>query len=225
MDEALPDLSQGLPVFPLPGITLFPHTHLPLHIFEERYRNLMQDTLAQPITQHCFAMGTLADIPAQGTLGDPPVMPVAGVGRLIEYSRTPDGRYMLVLRGVGRVKLTGEQPLRNGYRVFGCEWLPDVRPPHGATMERTLGIELRALALGLLRDQAERFRAILDDSIELGALTDMVSGYLPFDPEFKLQQMAEANVISRAAHAISELERMLGQGGKPLHLDEPAPEN
>lgn len=225
MDDELPDLSRGLPVFPLPGITLFPHTHLPLHIFEERYRNLMDDTLAQPISQHCFAMGTLADMPAEGTLGDPPVLPVAGVGRLVEYSRTPDGRYMLVLRGVGRIKLQSEIQPRRGYRVFSCEWMQDVRPTQGVNWERNLSIELRALALSLLRDQADRFRAVLDESIDIGALTDMVSGYLPFDPDFKLQQVADANVISRAARAISELERMLGISGKPLHLDEPATEN
>ena len=155
MNDDLPEIAHGIPVFPLPGMTLFPHTNLPLHIFEERYRNLMEDTLVKPEGQHCFAMGTLTETATDATLGDPPVSRFAGVGRITEYSRAPDGRYMLVLHGVRRVRLTHEMSIVRGYRLFGGEWISDVIPPASRTWERNLTVELKGLALALLREQAE----------------------------------------------------------------------
>jgi Lon protease-like protein len=226
MTEELPELSHGIPVFPLPGITLFPHTQLPLHIFEDRYRALMEDTLRKPESQHCFAMGTLMDEPGSDAIGDPPVCRYAGVGRISEYSRMPDGRYALVLRGIGRVRLTHENSMLRGYRVFGAEWMPDIRPAPGGSWERNLSVEVKALALALLREQAEKFRGMLSEYVELGPLTDMIVGYLPFPPEFKLQQMENRNVIERAARTIHQLERMAGVAPeKPLHLDDAPPVN
>ena len=37
---------EAMPLFPLPGAVFLPHTMLPLHVFEERYRDLIEDTLA-----------------------------------------------------------------------------------------------------------------------------------------------------------------------------------
>lgn len=225
MSDELPDLSHGIPVFPLPGMTLFPHTHLPLHIFEERYRNLIQDTLRKPESEHCFAMGTLIDLPGE-SLGDPPVYLYAGVGRVVEYSRMPDGRFMLVLQGIGRARLTGELPLLNGYRVFNAEWVADLHTTTEPAWEDNLGHELKALAVALLREQAEKFRRVLSDEIELGPLTDMLCGYLPFPPEFKLEQLSTPNIIERAAATISLLERMLGDvPQRPLKPDDPPAAN
>jgi Lon protease-like protein len=226
MDDDLPELRHGIPVFPLPGITLFPHTLLPLHIFEDRYRALIEDTLRRPEDQHCFAMGTLMDAASGETLGDPPVFRYAGVGRISEFSRMPDGRFALVLRGIGRVRLSHEHSLIRGYRVFGAEWLPDIRPQPGGSWERNLGVELKALALSLLREQAEKFRGMLAEHVELGPLTDMICGYLPFPPEFKLQQMQSRNVFERAARTISQLEALGGYAPeKPLKLDDAPPVN
>lgn len=39
-------LSQPLAIFPLPGAILFPGSHLPLHVFEPRYRALVNDAIA-----------------------------------------------------------------------------------------------------------------------------------------------------------------------------------
>jgi uncharacterized protein len=226
MDDTLPDLSAGIPVFPLPGMALFPHTHLPLHIFEERYRNLVEDTLHKPNHEHCFAMGSALPDGAHDTVGKPPVFRYAGVGRIVEYSRVPDGRFMLVLRGLGRVRLGNEHEPVNGYRLFSAEWLPDVHTSQGGGWEANLGLELKALALTLLREQAERFRELMADEIDLGALTDMICGYLPLPPEFKLEQIATANVIERAAATISHLERLLEHApAKPIKPDDAPAKN
>lgn len=223
-DAQLPSLD-AIPVFPLPGMTLFPHTHLPLHIFEPRYRALMEDTLLKPVNQHCFAMGTLLEAGAPDTLGDPPVWAIVGVGRLIEFSRMPDGRFMLVLQGIGRARLTQELEMVNGYRVFAAQWLADLTPAWPGNWARDLANELKTLALALLREEAEKFRRLLADQDDLSKLTDLICGYLPMPPEFKLSQLACLNVMERAAATIAQLESMLPTRGKPLRPDSDPPRN
>ena len=36
---------EAIPLFPLPGTVLIPHTMLPLHVFEERYRDMVDDAM------------------------------------------------------------------------------------------------------------------------------------------------------------------------------------
>jgi uncharacterized protein len=225
MTRHLPDLSHGLPVFPLPGMTLFPGNLLPLHIFESRYRNLMEDTLKHPAPGRFFAMGTQLNAAREDSFGDPPVFPVAGVGELVEYARLADGRFTLLLRGIGRVKLKGERPLRNGYRVFDAAWLPDAAPAVAPDFERKLALELKALTIHLVGEQGERLRDVLKHEIPLGPLTDLVAGALDFPAEFKLAQIASNNVVERAAAVIAFLEKLMTARGKPLNLDGEAATN
>lgn len=90
-DPALPDV---IPLFPLPGAVLLPRTRLPLHIFEPRYLQMLDDVLKsgdrmigmiQPIGDGLAAVGT--------------------AGRVTMFSENDDGRMMLSLRAVSRFRL------------------------------------------------------------------------------------------------------------------------
>jgi Lon protease-like protein len=91
----------ALPLFPLPQIVLFPGTALPLHVFEPRYRSLIE---------YCLESGSSLALPQiepgheAEQLGAPPLVRVAGVGAIVHHERLPDGRLGLVLRGLGRVE-------------------------------------------------------------------------------------------------------------------------
>ena len=85
-DDAARRALDDLPIFPLPGTVFFPHTLLPLHIFEPRYRQMTQDV----IDGHKHMAVVLLDPPtrtAQGAaLRESPVVhtaAVAGLGRLV----------------------------------------------------------------------------------------------------------------------------------------------
>lgn len=223
----LPDLSaRPLAVFPLPDMTLFPHTLLPLHIFEPRYRQLVEETLERPVAERYFAMGALMPVPSPDTLGLPPVHRVAGVGRLAEHRRLPDGRFMIVLQGIGRAQLKRELDSGRPYREFEAEWMFDIAPDGGGGMQGGLAVELKALALAAVRDNADQFRTLLGGQRDLAVLVDLVSAYLPFEVGFKLAQMSNVNVLGRAAHAISELEgRITPQLPQPIDPDAVPPSN
>ena len=91
------------PLFPLPDLILFPGQILPLHIFEPRYRKMTHDLLDGTGE---LVIGTVLAEDRKNLDGVAPVQQVAGLARLERYEKLPDGRYMIVLLGIGRVRVT-----------------------------------------------------------------------------------------------------------------------
>jgi uncharacterized protein len=113
-DARLAEALISLPVFPLPGTVFFPHTLLPLHIFEPRYRQLTEHVLAG----HGYMAIALIDDAHDDSIPRPDldvartsVSRVAGLGKLVHHERLPDGRFHILLQGVGRVRLIEELSL------------------------------------------------------------------------------------------------------------------
>jgi Lon protease-like protein len=105
VDDLLHTALPALPIFPLPGTVFFPHTLLPLHVFEPRYRQMTEHVLAGH--QH------MAVVLLDATQGQPPlgVARVAGLGRVVHHERLPDGRFHILLQGIGRVAFDDEVPM------------------------------------------------------------------------------------------------------------------
>lgn len=150
MNEEVPDVwppeedlrpSAVVPLFPLSGVFLLPRQILPLHVFEERYRQMVEDVLD---AQGRIALGTVLQGEAtvkEGSEERPPrVLHVAGVGEIARHERTPDGRYYLWLFGIGRYDLE-EVPSDRMYRRVRVRPLQQV-PVHGD--DGPLSTELRS---------------------------------------------------------------------------------
>lgn len=100
--EPLPCSRAVVPLFPLPNVFLFPHTHMHLHIFEPRYRQMIEDSLDGPgrIVVSAVQEGWIHQL-----AGAPPVLPVAGLGEIWSHERLPDGRFIIWLKGLARAQL------------------------------------------------------------------------------------------------------------------------
>ncbi len=92
-----------LPVFPLGRVVFFPHTLLPLHVFEPRYRAMFEHCLSEG--PKAIAVALLKDGYESDYEGNPPIHDVAGVGRIIGSEANDDGSYDFVLSGITRVRL------------------------------------------------------------------------------------------------------------------------
>jgi Lon protease-like protein len=98
---------------------------LPLHVFEPRYRSLVADTLSgdgyiamvQPVVPRQDNRPPPEAIP-----GNPPVYPVGCLGRMERCEETPDGRYMINLKGVSRFRAREELALEKGYRRVAADY-------------------------------------------------------------------------------------------------------
>ncbi len=113
-------LPSQIPVFPLTGALLLPGMHLPLHVFETRYRNMVRDVvhdagcigMVQPLIPREDNLQPSADADP-----NPPLHMVGCMGRIVRCELFEDGRSVLLLRGWRRFKISGELPLKDGYRV------------------------------------------------------------------------------------------------------------
>ena len=106
---SIPDI---VPIFPLPTVVFFPQTYLPLHIFEPRYREMIEET---SIHGQCIGMALLKDGWEDQYEGEPPIYPMGCVGRIISSHTLSDGRYNIVLQGLQRCTYQ-EQTVMTNYR-------------------------------------------------------------------------------------------------------------
>ncbi len=138
-----------IPLFPLPEVVLFPGRPLPLHIFEFRYR-IMMNTILESDRR----FGVLMWDPVQGQ--------PAAIGccaEIIHLQRLPDDRMKVLTLGQQRFRVL-EYVREKPYRIGLVEWIED-QPPEK---------DLRTLASSveqLLRDVVHLSAKLTEQKIEL----------------------------------------------------------
>ena len=206
---ALPDI---LPVFPLTGVMLLPGTVLPLHIFEPRYRNMIEDALKtdkifgmiQPFAPQDDNRG-----PQPGAEEAPGLYTVGCAGHIEQSEKFPDGRYFVQLKGVNRFRWEQELPLHRGYRRVRAIYGPfsDAAPQENWRCDRDA--LLGALAsygethgMHVKPEHAQRFSDL--------ELVNLLSVSLPFHPAEK-QALLESLTLKDRENILINLLR-LGAG-------------
>ena len=202
----------AVPIFPLPDVTLFPRTLLPLHIFEARYRAMVADALAR---DRRICMVRLRPGYEEAYAGKPDVVGVGGLGEIVSCERLANGRYDLVLRGEARVRLVHERPSDTLYRIVLCERLEDVAPAAdvGPLVER-IRVACRTL-LGVLGRPVDFLDAAFAENQAPGTIADRIaSGVLPgADVRQELLEIAEVDLrLGRLALALDALVDELRRG-------------
>lgn len=119
------DALQELPIFPLPGTVLLPGTLVSLHIFEPRYRKMMEWCIEG---HRLIAIAMLNESGVPDSHGRPPLYKIAGLGSLKRSARLPDGRYNIVVEGIGRVCLKNEHEPDRAFRRAKARLLADTYP-------------------------------------------------------------------------------------------------
>lgn len=138
-----------LPLFPLPEVVLFPNRPLPLHIFEFRYRIMMNTILESDRRFGVLLWDAVQGQPAQ----------VGCCAEVIQYQRLPDDRMEMLTIGQQRFRVleyTREKP----YKVGLVEWIEDHPPQEDL---RPLAIEVEQL----LRDVVRLSAKLTEQKIEL----------------------------------------------------------
>jgi Lon protease-like protein len=118
-------MTDRLPLFPL-GTVLFPGLVLPLHVFEPRYRALVQDLLALPEEERRFGVVAIREGREVGADGIRALYEVGCTAKVLRLAVQADGQAEVVTSGADRFRLVtlheaGDQP----YLTGDVEWLPD----------------------------------------------------------------------------------------------------
>jgi Lon protease-like protein len=118
-DPQFEDLPAVIPVFPLPEVLLLPGGMLPLNIFEPRYLSMVEAVMAES-----RMIGMIQPLSGENLSGDPPLYQTGCVGRISRFQETPDGRYLISLKGVCRFDIAEEMDPKDGYRRVRANWSP-----------------------------------------------------------------------------------------------------
>jgi Lon protease-like protein len=208
-------LPPTIPIFPLPGTVLFPNVFLPLHIFEPRYRAMVNDTLEGDRIVGMVLLRPGYDAEYEGR---PPVYDIGCAGVITHAERLGDGRFNIVLRGIEKFRITGEDASRS-YRLAHVQPLPE-RP----------GAEEREL----LRRQRTRLEALLAAAVERAGseprfppaipdedLVNALSQYLELEPLERQALLERDGCLARCRGLIELLEMKVhaprGWNGRMTH--------
>lgn len=198
--ESIQELPPSIPVMVLPGVTLFPNALLPLHIFEPRYRAMLEEALGD---SRMLAMAMPRDEEERE------VEPVAGAGLVRACVRNEDGTSNLILQGVSRVRFTGWEQTEP-YRIARVERLPstDGEPVDlSALVTRLHALCSRFKEQGI--DLPVQFEAYLNQITDIGVITDLVASTLIADPSVRQSLLEETEIPRRLEKLLAGLKLQL----------------
>lgn len=186
-----------VPIFPLAGAILFPRAQLPLHIFEQRYRDMVRDAID--------GAGRIAMIQPQqmDDAHETPLFSVGCVGDIIGVEELEDGRFNIVLLGTNRFELTQEIDIGCAYRCAEIDIAAfDDEEPDALPLARRAEVEREARRLGDALGLAIDWESVsrLDDETLVNAIAQVA----PFDIGAK-QALLEAAQLPQRTELLVQL--------------------
>ena len=189
-----------LSIFPLAGALLFPRMHLPLHIFEPRYRALISDAMARD--------RRIGMIQPKGEGQHAPLFDLGCVGRIAEVEALDDGRYNVVLEGTSLFRVIRELEVTTSFRQIEAQLLPEPDEPETLSLGHRASLETESRRFADRQGYAVDWDSVarLDDE----ALVNGISQIAPFDAAAK-QALLEATSLADRAELIVQLMQFFGR--------------
>ncbi|MFZ0615792.1 MAG: LON peptidase substrate-binding domain-containing protein [Chthoniobacterales bacterium] len=198
--EQSTELPATLPVMVLPGVTLFPNALLPLHIFETRYRLMLEEALGDC---RMLAMAMPRDKQERE------VEPIAGAGLVRACIRNEDGTSNLILQGVSRVRFTGWEQTEP-FRIARIEPVQSREGDQENIESRVT--QLHALCARFKEQGIElpsQFEAYLNQITNIGVITDLVASTLVADSRVRQMLLEEVEIPKRLEKLLAGLRAQL----------------
>ncbi len=198
-------LPPTIPIFPLPNVVLFPNVFLPLHIFELRYRQMVDEALNG---DRIIGMVLLRPGWESDYEGRPAVYPTGCAGVITHAERLADGRFNIVLRGMEKFRVTSEEPGKP-YRVANVVPVPEPAPD---ALRAEMRGERRRLESLLVpqpeeaKDAKEPKDTKVPASMADEDLVNALAQYLEFEPVEKQALLERNGVLDRCRSLIELLE-------------------
>jgi Lon protease-like protein len=204
------DLPENIPLFPLPRALLLPRTRLPLNIFEPRYLAMLEDVLktSQRLIGMVQPMETAPDS------DDPRLHLIGCAGRVVAFTETGDGRYMISLGGISRFRIRDIKTGFSPYARAEIDW---------SSFNRDLGKTEKdpTFKRGFFLERLERFFSAVDLNSDWQSLKEAndemlinsLSMLCPFDVEDKQALLEAPTLTDRRETLLTLIEYAIASGG------------
>ena len=192
-------LPPTIPIFPLPNVVLFPNVFLPLHIFETRYRQMVDAALGgdRIIGMVLLRPGWEANYEER-----PAVYPIGCAGVITHAERLPDGRFNIVLRGMEKFRIAAEDTERL-YRIAHVETVDE---PPAASCRTEMRTERRRLEALLVPQPEGQPDPKVPSSMPDEDLVNALAQYLELEPVEKQALLERDGLLDRCRSLIELLE-------------------
>lgn len=193
-------LPPTIPIFPLPNVVLFPNVFQPLHIFEPRYREMVADALAG---DRIIGMTLLRPGWEASYEGRPAVYAIGCAGLITFSEQHDDGRYNIVLRGMQKFRISGEDHSRS-YRVAAVEPLAEDVTAEDREIVRSERRRLEALLVP--QPEGRGVDSKVPPSMADEDLVNALAQYLDLEPVEKQALLEREGLVARCRSLIDLLE-------------------
>jgi uncharacterized protein len=229
------NFGKAMPVFPLAVTALMPHEQVELHVFEPRYRQMLEQALDGPGQ---FAMATFEGSRWREEYhAKPPIRSAVCVGQIVTHERLPGGTYGVSLRGVCRAKVLHEVGM--GDEGDGTEVLyrraylepVGVEPPDEEALDdyrQKLGHALQSTPLRVLRHAAKLAKFVDSEQVPSSVFLEQLGLCCVTDSELRYRLLATGDAERRAqiisSYVLDDLGELLRRAGPQLFPKTPASE-
>ncbi len=188
-----------IPLFPLPETSLFPGVSRPFVIFEPRYREMIADALKG---DKIIGMVRLRPGFEKDYEGRPPIYAVGCAGTIEKYEHLPDGRYLILLRGLTTFRIVSEDGAgaRKPYRLARIEAVAELLKDEERVALSTVRNRIEKLLITILPLGVDPPDPSLDDE----EFVNLVAQSLGM-PEAARQDLLERNNLVERARALADL--------------------
>lgn len=192
--------TKRLSIFPLAGALLFPGMHLPLHIFEERYRALINDAMARD--------RQIGMVQPKEAGNHPALFDIGCLGKIIDIEALDDGRFNVVLEGLARFRIIEEIDASTAFRQVRAEIEEDLEIDEVLASAERAALEIESRRFAELQGYQVDWDSIgrLDDM----AFVNGIAQIAPFDAASK-QALLEVDGLANRAELIIQLLQFFGR--------------
>lgn len=196
-----------MPLFALDAVSLLPQQALPLHIFEPRYRQMVECVLDGAGQ---FAMAVFSGTSwKQHYHGRPALRPAVCVGHIVQHEKLPDGTFNILVQGVCRARIVYELPpsAETLYREAVIEPIgsESIDQEHLQVSRDRLDDLLTNTSLRQLRAARPVLQFVRNGEVPTSAVLELVSFTLLSDQELRYRLLSEGDAAVRAGLIFGEL--------------------
>ena len=192
-----------LPFFPLPRVVFFPGAFLPLHIFEQRYRDMVQACVEGT---GAMAIARLKPGYEENYEGSPDIYSVGGAGRIVDHQENPDGTHAIVLRGISRVALVEEE---SGalFRIAQARVLRDEGQVDAGNMQTLIACATQVATV--VRERHPEFELGIRPDDEASTIIDTLADRFVADSDERQMILEACKLADRCDHALNSIAGLL----------------
>ncbi|MCH7518249.1 MAG: LON peptidase substrate-binding domain-containing protein [Candidatus Dadabacteria bacterium] len=200
----LENFSGVVPLFPLSSVVFFPNTLLPLHIFEPRYKEMVNAAINN---EKIIGMALLKPGWESDYYGNPDVYDVIGMGRIVSSEVFEDGKINIILYGLKRAKI--QEIIKDlPYRLARVDIVENNHDADDEIYRRKIEELIYKWNL-YLNEKQKSHRINVNTKLPLENLTDTLASLIFSNVFDKQRILEETKVLKRAETIIHDLQTRL----------------